>query len=163
MIAIEQLLVLLEILVISRNGTGDEILYVTYLYEAVETQPQTHTNKLKSDFNWKKWVLPAAAIVGTGLLGYGGYKIFNHGQEVENQQYDVDNLQRIVDNRKGEEQTLENMRRMNVPQDDIAVQQNKINVIKNQENIMKRNFIDIHGKKTYPEVRTDSDFQTYLN
>lgn len=135
------------------------MLYFNYIYENA-IAPSANTNNNTNEPGWKKWILPAAAIAGAGLLGYGGYKIYNHNNEVFGQQLDVNNVQRIVHQRRGEEQALENMKAAGASQDDLAVKQNQINVLKNQENIEKRNFRELYGDNIHSEVQTDPDFQS---
>ncbi len=136
------------------------MLTITQLLEV--TSPPLKFNGDRSRFNYKKLILPAVGLVGAGLAG-GLY--YNHKNDITSQQYDVNRVQHASDARHSAEQEMENMKRYGASSDEIAVQQNKIDVLKNQENQEKEHFSSIHGdgSKMFPEVYTTPGFASDLN
>jgi len=94
------------------------MLYFNCLYENV-IAPSANTNNNTNGLGWKKWILPAAAIAGAGLLEYGGYNLY---QDHQNKQAALG----ILDNQmKGlENQIRESEKRYGISEKDSFVNNN---------------------------------------
>ncbi len=138
------------------------MLTVNYLYESVLSPEYQYDNygyyQQPNRSRKKDWILPVAGLAGAGAAGYWLYNRYGHANEVARQEQDAAGVVGAINQRMSAEHELNRMKAAGASQDDIGVQKNKVDVLRDQENQMKRQSGLDHGDTPHPETPTPPGF-----
>ena len=139
------------------------MLTVNYLYESVLSPEYQYDNygyyqQPQNRFRKKDWILPVAGLAGAGAAGYWLYNRYGHANEVARQEQDAAGVVGAINQRMSAEHELNRMKAAGASAADIQAQQNKVDVLKGNENQFKTHYGLDHGDTPHPETQTPPGF-----